>query len=322
MCKPLIAVLILFMAPAAFGQISSKKKRAADENQPKFYGTVEVRHHLNTFFEEDGYRGRQEPSTHVRLQAGAQLYEKRVDVYATLGVFKEPMTQQIKQRRPEVALDLYPFRNKYYSVLQYNIVQVPFEEREQDPDAEVTSSDAGSIYTFGLAPTIKYPFMALDSQWKVKMGLDGWTKMYTRKQYTGQYEDGEYPDRGFGLSQEEAKDGQVEAEPIEDIANHYELLSLFGLQVKPSYLPGLTAEATLNYSRKFDPDYTRLDNGNVDYRYGVESRSYYRARAKYKISERLTLINDFYHFHGGLFESKKDGENRRFRNIARISCRL
>jgi hypothetical protein len=311
----LLVMVVCFFSGTAQSQISSSQKKSI-EAPVNYYGTFEVRHHLNTFFDDDGYRGKQEPSTHFRLQGGAQFYDKRLDIYGTLGVFKEPLTQQIKQKRPEVAVDLYPVRDRYYSLLVYNIVQVPFEEREQDPESDAVSSEAGSIYTAGLAPTMKYPFMAFNSEWKLKMGIDGWTKMYSRRQYADSNEDDIHHQDGFSVTSTE------EDEPIEDFANHYELLSLVGIQLKPSYVPGLTTETTINYTRKFEPEYDRLENGNVNYHYAVEDRSYYRVRAKYKITDRVSFINDLYHFHGGFFESKRDGENRRFRNIARISCRL
>jgi hypothetical protein len=312
----------------AWAQVGSAtmngQKRAAAENGPDLYGTVELRHHINTFYEDDGYRGPQEPSGHLRLQAGAQMYEQKVDVYATVGVYKIPRTQQVRQRRPEIAADFYPWRDRYFTLLQYNIVRLPFDEREQDPDVEdFEGADAGSIYIMGLAPTVKYPFIALNSEWKIKGGLDAWSKLYTRKQYTEEY-DQEFRDpvtdetrfRSVNVETDE------DQEPIEDYAMHGNLLTMVGFDFEPGLIHGFSSEATVNYNRKFVPRYSRNDNGTTEHEYGVDDYSFYRLRAKYEINERVAIVNDFYHFHGGFFEAKRDGDSRRYRNIARITCRL
>lgn len=315
--------LLAYAGPAA-AQVAANKKADGGFLGGKWYGTTEMRHHLNTYYDAEGAYNRQEPSTHARLQLGAQFYEGMLDVYTTLGVFKIPETQQIMQRRPEVALDYYPLRGEYVALLQYNLVQLPVKQSATIPMSEDERAEAaldpGTVFTLGLAPSVKVPFVAFDSRFDLKAGLDGWTRMYSRRQYLSNAkqpadEDGGDDADPFALS-------TVDGEPIEDGALHYRSQVMSGVGFAPSGFKPFTAEATAHYQSRFDPRYRRDEAGNVGHHYGVDRYSYYRARLRYEITERIAVTNDFYHFFDGAFEAKREGEDRRFRNIARLSCKL
>ena len=189
----LVSYLAFLATAQAFGQVRSSV--TDEETFGPLYSTFEVRHHLNTYYEgktvtDDGdYLDRQEPSLHFRLQLGTQIYGGLLDAYATLGILKKTQTQQILQRRPELSLDIYPIRTKHFTVMQYNMVQLPFEEREQDPEAEVDGTDAGSIITVGLAPSAKAKMPTSLGTFSVRGVVDGWTRLYSRKRYTDTFED-------------------------------------------------------------------------------------------------------------------------------------
>lgn len=307
----------------AFGQVAATKKDDRGFLGGKWYGTAELRHHSNTYYDTEGALKRQEPSVHARLQLGAQFYEGLIDAYVTMGVFKVPETQQLMQRRPELAFDYYPLHGENVSVLQYNMVQLPVKTSATIPINEdekyEMSLDPGAIYTIGLAPSAKFPFQALSSRFEVKGGLDGWTRMFSRRQFTSEYfvpQDDEVDDGGpFALA-------PTDSDPIEDYALHYRAQAMSGFSWSPLAFKEFSTEATLHMQSQFDPRYTRDDEGDVDYKYGVYRYSYYRARLRYEISERLAVTNDFYHFFEGAFQAKREGEDRRFRNILRLSCKL
>jgi hypothetical protein len=310
------------------------QKSASRVDAGGFYSTIELRHHVNTYYDAEGYLAKREPSLHARLQFGTQLYSGLIDTYATLGVYKLPSTQQVLQRRPELAVDVYPVRNSYFTLLQYNFIQLPFEkpdeidarrERESSEDEKTTDTVDGTIYTIGFAPTVHWPLALGASTLELKTGLDAWTRLYSRRQYTGDFTDEMAEDDGedrLGLDPEGSDPDGAEGEPIEDYAMHYQTQYMAGFAFKPSFVPGLTSELTANHNSRFDPRYTRDEEGAVDYEYSASRYSYYRWRLQYEITPRVALINDFYHFHEGFFEGKRQGDDRRFRNIARITCRL
>jgi hypothetical protein len=300
-----------------------------------YYSTVEMRHHLNTYYDQEGYLATREPSMHLRLQLGLQLYGGLVDTYATLGIYKLPESQQVLQRRPELALDIYPVRNMYFTLLQYNLVQLPYKKSDATNsdsidvanDEEKSSDEVdGTVYTLGLAPTAKWPMALGSSILELKAGIDGWTRLYSQRQYTGNYND-EFDDEDGGRFSldESAKSSEaagVKEEPIEDYAMHYQTQYMAGFAFKMGFFPDLSSEVTINHNSRFDPVYTRSEDGGVEYKYGADRYSFYRWRLQYEMSSRVSLINDFYHFHDGFFAGERSGSDRRFRNIARITCRL
>jgi hypothetical protein len=309
-------------APAALSAV--KRPDGGGMLGGQWYGTLELRHHINTFYDKQGYYHHQEPSLHARVQAGAQFYSGMVDAYLTFGVYKLPQTQQVLQRRPELALDFYPVRTTYFTLLQYNLIQMPYDQTQQDPESD-EDTKTGTVYTLGVAPTGRLPFNAGSTKIELKAGLDGWTRLYSRQQYVegqelGAEDEGDESRLGLDDAAEEP------AEPIEDYALHYRHEAMAGFSVQPGFLPGLTGEATTNYHSSYDPVYTRNEEtGAVSYDYGVERHSYYRIRLAYAVTDRITIMNDFYNFFDGFYAGKREGverEDRRFRNIARVMCRL
>ena len=173
MLKRILILCCVIISGTSYAQIAAQKQLPIEQVPSNFYGSVEMRHHVNTYFDEEGYRGKQEPSTHFRFQAGVQLYNSNLDLYGTIGVYKKPQTQQIIQRRPQIALDMHLLRTPTFQLLQYNIIQVPFSNEEQEIESEkvvTDATDAGTVYTTGLAPTVSHITMAGDSMFKFKFG--------------------------------------------------------------------------------------------------------------------------------------------------------
>jgi hypothetical protein len=169
----------------------------------------------------------------------------------------------------------------------------------------------------------KLPLITGASRLDVKAGLDGWTKLYSRKQYTSTYYQAENDDTDDEHMTLVGGDSGTTGEPIEDTAMHYQGEALGGLSFTPAYLHGFKGEVTAHYLSKFDPVYTREEDGRVDYHYGAERYSFFRLRLHYDLTDRVSLADDFYDFHDGFFASDRRGDlNWRYRNIARLTCRL
>ena len=291
-------------------QIKSSKRM----NDTNIYGKLELRHQMNTYYDEENFLERQEPSVHVRTQIGAMMYNGAVDAYMTLGVYKTAETQEVSQRRPEFEVDYYPYRGEVFTLLQYSILKTPLAERGGQRESEEDVKSDGTIFVFGLAPTIKYPIAVGTNKMRLKAGFDGWTRLYSRRQYTEEYEVDETSDH-YSLSTSD------EDKEIEDFAPHYYTQAMTGISFEPSSFDSFKAEITGNYSSIFHPKYETTESG-TDYSYGAERSSYYRFRLQWGVNDRVTFVNDFYHFHEGLFEENRRGEKRRYRNIARLTCKL
>lgn len=287
-----------------------------------FYGNLELRHHLNTYYDEDGYLTRREPSAHARMTLGTRLYDNLVDAFVTLGAYKVPETQQISQRRPEAEIDIYPVNNEYFTLQIYTILQAPFNSGDQapadrDPDDRLDSGSVseGTAVSIGLTPMAKYGFNTGGSKITFKVGADGWTKNYSRRQYTTVRPDEDDRER-LGLAPNDT--GEQE---IEDYAQHYGTEAMGGIGFWTSALPALSADLGAFSTTKYTPEY-ELGEDSVSYTYAKERTSHYRMRLQYQWSSRISVVNDFYRFYDGEFGRLATGEQRRFRNIARITCKL
>jgi hypothetical protein len=303
--------------------VSAKKKAEPEYGLlgGVWHGALEMRHSLSTYYDEAGAYDRQEPTMHARLQFGAQFYDGAVDAYATLGVYNRASTQQFHQRRPELAVDFRPFAGPYFELLQYNTVKVPFQSEDKDPEAQEPILSEGSVYVFGLAPVVKAPFQAGATKITAKAGLDAWTKLYSRKQYTRGYDDGRTVEDEGRLGLVDTRPDTAETGEIEDSALHYDGQTLAGVVVHPGFLPDLKAEWTGHYHSSYRPRYTQYDSG-TEHTYRVERYSYYRLRLEYELTPRVSVANELYHYYDGFYAGGSSGEDRRFRNVARLACKL
>lgn len=301
--------------------LSLTKKVETPSGGARWYGTTELRHHVSTYYDQQGGLAKQEPSLHARLQVGAQFYEGMVDTYLTLGAFKQPRSQQVLQRRPEAAIDLNLVRTDHLTLQQYSLVQLPIKTTDAGINAEDEKDDysESTVYTVGFMPMAKLPLISGASRLELKGGVDAWTRLYSRRQYVRSkpFDDEQDDDlHGYSLAPE------GDDAPIEDFALHYEAQALSGVAFSPAQLKAFSAEATVHYQNRFDPRYKKTETGDVVYDYEPTRYSYYKLRLHYDLTDRIALTNDFYHFHGGFFAAQRSGEDRRYRNIARISCKL
>lgn len=304
---------VFFSSVPVLAQVAATKTESAP--MAKAYGSLELRHHNNTFYDENGVYNRQEPSMHARVQLGMQLYEGRFDFYTTLGTYKRPMTQQILQRKPELALDMYPIKSDILTLLVYNIVQFPVRNPDYQVDDERENLGDGTIYIFGASPTLKFRSVMQVPRIDLKIGADGWTKLYSRKQYTGinamdEDEDG----HGAALT-------GAENEEIEDTAMHYKLQSFAGMAFNVSSFRTVDFELTTHYQSDFQPVYEKTED-SIDYHYGVSRFSFVKARLNWDITPRVSFANDFYTYYEGLMDEKRSGNERRIRNVARITSKM
>ena len=307
----------------AFAQQPQVKATKKDDSLPsiKWYGTAEVRHHINTYYAEDNSYGHQEPSLHVRLQLGAQFYDGLLDTYLTLGAYKLSETQQILQRRPELGADFHIIRHPNFELLQYNLFELPYRDTTVDPETQ-EDGEMGTVIMVGVAPTAKLPFVGLGAKWEAKGGFDAWTKLFSRKQYTAAVTDErtspeDDEDEGhLGLTGDPEATG-----PIEDTAMHYRLLATWGVTGQVLALPEVVGEVTGNYFTKFEPHYYEKDSA-IDYTYVPERYSYLRVRLQYQFNERWAVTNEFYDFYDSFFRGQRRGDERRYRNVARMTVKL
>lgn len=320
----LIALILGVVSSISWAQsVTARKSISSEHSQAigalgSWHGAVEMRHHMTTFYDVDGKPARQEPTMHTRMQIGALFYDGVIDFYTTLGVYKRPQTLQIQQRRPEITLDFRPIRSEYFELLQYTTVKLPFQQKDPDPEIKDQEQTDGSIVVIGAAPSIKLPLGRGIVRSDFEFGLEGWTKFYSRKQYLEEEE----------LKEVEEDEGRLSLNvsqrqpPPEDFAPHYDAQTLVGVQIVPfATIPSFKMSLKGHYHATYYPVYTKSDLG-IEYEYNVEKYSYFVSKTEYAINSRVSLINEFSAYYDQFFQDQSKGDNRRYRNITRLLCRL
>src|SRR5690606_4251821 len=138
-------------------------------------------------------------------------------------------------------------------VLIYNILQFPVRNDDYLEDEERGQSGDGTTFILGFSPTLKFRSVAKEPRIDLKIGIDGWTKMYSRKQYTRGYRTGDEIDEGHGnaLTESGSENMPSENDPIEDTALHYKLQGFVGATIGHPALRSLSMDITAHYESDF-----------------------------------------------------------------------
>lgn len=314
----------LTLAANSEAQVAASKKKAEAPSPSPWRAGIELRHHLLVVREADSDDAKQEPTAHARLQIGARLYDGLAELYGTLGVYKSPQTRQVLQRRPEFAVDLRPIQEHYFELMQYNLVLLPFAATQSDPEALETEASQGSVYVVGVAPSFKLPWQSQMGTGLFRLGVDSWTKLYSRRQYTSDYQDdGESElDQGrLSLSGQGSSD-RAAPEAIEDTAPHYDSQAMLGLAFSPASFAEWRMGITGHMHSSFSPRYVRDQDGGVSYDYAVERYSFLKLGWDWQINERTTMSDEFIHYYDYAFQGERGDDRRRMRNTLKLAVRL
>jgi len=276
---------------------------------PDFYGSLELRHSTSYYYQQKGLPEREAPDLRLHIQAGAILYGGHVDAFITTGAIRYPLSQRVFQKRPEAAFDIYPVKSRYVKIRQYHRLKLPFEKRDEylrtyDSAWEERADADGSVYTIGINPWAEWPESFSFGQAIFKGGIDIYTYMYSKPVY----------------KEIQTSDGPV----LTDEEDHKPMIGS-RQYLSASYLPSATRRlkfrTTLYFHSHYYPVY-RQKNDRLTDNYSVRRFSGYRIRASISLTRRMTLINDFYHYHSGFFSAKRSGPEKRFKNILRITTLL
>ncbi|NRA46056.1 MAG: hypothetical protein HRU09_13980 [Oligoflexales bacterium] len=318
-CYILVSTGLLFWSQAGQGNLAKNRqflpkpppsvgtlKKA--KVSPIFYSNVEIRHQLNAYIEKSpGQNSHEDPSVQVRAQLGSVLYQGVIDLYLNLSAEKLPKNLAVYQRRPEMYANVYILRSKFFKIRQYNVWRLPFtssrkmlEKYESRWDEELDRE--GTVYIVGLNPSFNLEFASSMARWEAYLATDLSSRLYSRTQYAT------FSDKRSG-----------ELGTIEDHVPRLGSVQALGGYLSPNALPKLKIGGSIHFRSYFLPYYFQTNDLGVQNRYLADRASYYKLRLQFQLNDRLTLINDFMHFHQGFFASKRRGKEKRYKNIFRVS---
>lgn len=311
-------------APQATSMRRVSSPRA--EGVERLYGLFELRHHASDYFSEKGERLKREPSLHGGLKLGARVYGDKVDINAAFGAVKIPATQAIYQERPELSVEVSVLRGSNLNLLWYNRLQFPVAEAQRDPtefgDNDLYNQDAkrgidASVFTVGLAPSLKTEWRMFGGKYAAHIGADGWTRVYSKPLYID--ESNESGASGAALVEE----GELPVEKrFEDRAMRYVHQEGVSLAYVPSFMPWSSVGVGAYSESRYIPQYFRDDVGGWDYSYRPERISFWHFRLSFDLSQTWSLQDEVYVYREGFFAKNRVDENQRFKNIVKIAAKL
>lgn len=347
----LIVVTLVFASPA-FAQLSSGSFRGpsadlAEPGRPRtspgdnssremrkvstpiqmsgFYGNLDLRHTSNDYYDEDGQLLKQEPAMHAKFRMGGNFYNRTLDVSLGVGAAKLPGTQRVYQKRPDLTVDMYPYRGSLFNLMVYGSALFPVRAEDLDPteyadgdrhDRDYRRAIDATVISVGLAPNVKLEQSFAVGRASVIVGADVWTRMYSKPIYISE-SDGS---RDLGLV--EAGSPAID-EPFEDRAMRYVQQASLALGFSPAILSKLHGEIAGYSESRYLPRYYYSENDDSwSYKYAPERISFTRFKLDYNLTASTTLSNELYFFRNGFFAQDRINDQRRFRNIIRLAIKL
>ncbi len=331
--KYLYIFILFFYFPKLFsnelpGTVQSKKLEPLPvttfSSGNNTYSILEMQHVLQSYFERSGFISREEPSLELKAQLGMLLKDGLFDMYFTGAGYKIPRTQKMFMKRSEIEFDIIPLKNNFYKLTQYNAMGLPFHEVNPRTGEEVPEEKMGSIYTVGLINQVNYEYPIEGHTFSLKFNSDLWTLLYSRKQMTDIHAEPKERDHYFMLNFEnEGNENNLgEEKKIEDYAQHiYHQMGL-SLGYTPSFLRPFYGEVSSFYTEAWLPRYFENENQNISYEYEKDRSSYYRLRGQLNLTANMTIMNDFFHYYDGFYQTAKELPYKRFKNVVRLSYKM
>lgn len=254
-------------------------------------------------------RIKRSPTAETRLQLGAILYKGKVDSFITAGLIRYPASQQLIQKRPIANLDFYPIKSEFLTLRQYHKIHLPFRKRSHkfmhyDHFFEKVEDLDGVIYQPGLNPVFSVSSVSDYGALELSFGEDLWSYMYSRPLF---------------LEKSSSEESLT--------ANSEEKMPLIGsrqflrLQIQPAFNPKFKLRAGLHYESRYATEYHKKSSPQNEV-YGAERSASYRLRLSYALTNNISVINDFYHYYQGFFASDIYGNQKRLKNVFRITALL
>lgn len=307
----IVLVLMWIFAPSiGYGQleheIEPRQERLPLGHSSPIRAAVEMNHFHFSKLDQDSLKSSEENSLQIRARLGVRFWKDQGELFGVIGAIKKNDYQRLIQKRSYIELSFYPSISHWLQIHQYNVVHLPFSDDGYNQDYS-DPQQQGSIYTIGIAPTLRWKHRHDGIGLDLFAGFDIWSRLYSRDQSV---EPDQVADEDLGLF--------LESEPlIEDKADIYGAI-MAGISIYPAYLRRASLSLKAYLVNRQVPHYERK-NDLWESRYRVLKSSYYQVKAKYALSEDWVIANESYFFYSDYFGEKVDRIGRRLRNIIRLT---
>lgn len=266
------------------------------------YGSIEYRHNYDLkYAPATPDRLGVTPKGVIRPTIGAKWFDDRLDASVTFKFARYANQVHVKQETPEAWVQFDAYRGETLTVSPVAWVFLPYAGGNKGTDAYIGSQQVVK------APAIDTPAGALNLSAEATL----WAVTGSRpKDATYANQSGlsasEATDQ-FGLSAGDKPETLVRKEGQSDL----NYATGFAAAASLSPIKPVTVETKMFLDQSFDPAYTIRDaEGTVQTTYQTTNVTYQRLRLSYAVTDKLSLVNDFYAFQGGIFETRYNSDNQ------------
>lgn len=293
-------IAMLLGSAVLFGEayaqdLSSTRKAPLDNLLENVYSNAKISHHTK--------RKVRPEDSHVRVDAeytlGTKLFDKKLDLYGTVGVKHQPGTSHVSQKSSKIQADVYAYQSDILKFMPYLVFDLPYENSH--------GVDKGVNGRLGFEFEPKYAASTGAGVLGVAAGYDGAVLINSRPVNVPAY----------------YKDGAVSEKKGEAGAPGLRRLASAKLFYIPGFVQGLYAEYKFAHLVSGSPRLLddegelRQEHGKFGPEYNYRDGSSHRLRLKYDVTREVYLQNDLTVF------SKQPGDPRvRYENVFAITASL
>jgi hypothetical protein len=275
------------LAELASAQVAAEKSAPAFSLFPNGRASVQLRHYTFRAVETES----SDVMNYVQARAflGSTFFDGKIDSTLILATTKRPQTTQVTVRRPQLYTTIAALSTDNFTVTPWVNMYLPHK-------------GSGTIGYTGVESVAKAPVETTIGTFKFSGSANLWTIVGSRPEDAKvKIEDGRAPE-AYGLTA---------AQPGSDVAvrkngkQDMDIVTQYNTGVE--YSKGkFSSQLTVWLTNAYLPRYT-VANGETDVSYPVQTETAERLRLKYKITDKLSMINDAYLFHDGVWESERRG---------------
>lgn len=308
-----LAAMSLGLSPSAFGEVDATKS-AGLWDSVQVHSTMYLNHRIDTVREKNETEDKMVNNPKIRFMPliGAKLFDETLDAYF-LGYYDhKPQTttfQAYKQSR-------FYLEHKGWNVTDNFTIQPMAVHYIAD---KIDGKSKAGQTLLASAQTLSAKYSTGAGSFTPSMGVE-LGAFFTNKGGETSYQ-GKDGAAVSSINTDSRKDLRSETDDQGNVTiygdkKHPDFYHEWyaGLTYVPSALPELSINGTIWYTNDVVPEYSASNTEKNEVKYVVKKSTTDRLRIVYKVTDQLSLRNDFLSYHDGFYQKGKSGKSSSFVN--------
>ncbi len=319
--KTVLALVIASGTHFSTAEEVQSTKITADGVLQKFYGSAELRHYGNIKMKGDNYIT-YSPMAQLRPKLGMKLLDEKLDASVYGKFSKENGSTNVIQGQPHADIGYALYSGTYLSI-----------SPALDLDFPAKGKSAGTSGNLGANATLQAPIETNLGTVTPILYVEGGANLTSRQEdAVVNNESSRSKDEALTLLLANKAPAGKDKDGNLAIANgkkdHSVGTSYQAALGWATPLSGLTTEARVFVNQSYDPTYTLSQDDTIDTTYKATTETLNKINVSYKVTDKLTIANDFVQAMGGVYGSRRSEGDKvitpvsRYTSVAKFSYTL